>query len=490
MMKAGPENTAAPAEWTEKYRPSSVDDIIGNGKAVGEFTAWAKSWNSGMPESAAVILHGPAGVGKTSAAHAVANDMGWEVIELNASDQRTAAIIQRVVGSASRTVGLSGSEHRMIILDEADNIHGNYDRGGVQAIIGIIKTALQPMVLIANEYYDMSKTLRGVCTEIKFNKIQSRSIMPALRSICDAEGIHAEGLALDTIAEGANGDLRSAINDLQAVAMGRSHITPDDVIISGRDRRESIFDVLAHLFRRSGLNDAMHRIYDLDERPDELINWIVENLPESYDNEDSAHGFNYLSRADVFLGRVRRRQSYSLWRYASSVMVGGTMVSRSHKYKGFVRYRRPSFFMRLGRTRSVRGIRDSLTARIGDCFHVSRRYARSDLMYILRMICSDASVAVYVVARMGLGLDETAMLLDMKKTSKKVKTVFADASELAERIGPVVSPDFLYDFNGSVTDGGGDEISGRTPDVLDGGGNGNGADDPGPDRSQQTLFDF
>jgi len=126
------------ADWTEKYRPSTLSEVRGNDKARDAFADWARSWDD---HHEAVVLHGSPGVGKTSAAHALANDMGWETVELNASDQRTADVIERFAGRAARNATLGGSaagggaaggdtaSRQLVILDEADNIHGNYDRG-------------------------------------------------------------------------------------------------------------------------------------------------------------------------------------------------------------------------------------------------------------------------------------------------------------------------------------------------------------------------
>jgi len=75
--------------------------------------------------------------------HALARDLSWEVIELNASDQRTASVIERVAGSAASMNTFFGGK-RLIILDEADNLHGTADRGGMRAIAGIIKSTFQP----------------------------------------------------------------------------------------------------------------------------------------------------------------------------------------------------------------------------------------------------------------------------------------------------------------------------------------------------------
>ena len=75
-------------DWTEKYRPSSLSEIRGNNKARDALQEWADTWED---DRKAVILHGSPGIGKTSAAHALANAMGWPTIELNASDSRTKA---------------------------------------------------------------------------------------------------------------------------------------------------------------------------------------------------------------------------------------------------------------------------------------------------------------------------------------------------------------------------------------------------------------
>ena len=77
-------------KWTEKYRPDTLKQVLGNGKAIEELRAWAASWEKGAPITGAVILYGPAGTGKTSAALALAREFDWDYIEMNASDARTA----------------------------------------------------------------------------------------------------------------------------------------------------------------------------------------------------------------------------------------------------------------------------------------------------------------------------------------------------------------------------------------------------------------
>ena len=81
-------------DWTEKYRPQTLDCVVGNPTAVNSLRAWARSWEKGIPEVRVAVLRGPPGVGKTTSVEALAREMGWSIIEMNASDQRTGKAIE------------------------------------------------------------------------------------------------------------------------------------------------------------------------------------------------------------------------------------------------------------------------------------------------------------------------------------------------------------------------------------------------------------
>ena len=84
-------------KWTEKYRPKTLAQVRGNDKAVGTMRKWATAWEAGAPTKKGLIIVGKSGTGKTSAAYALASDLNWGVIELNASDARNADNIRRIV---------------------------------------------------------------------------------------------------------------------------------------------------------------------------------------------------------------------------------------------------------------------------------------------------------------------------------------------------------------------------------------------------------
>ncbi|HHV24848.1 MAG TPA: replication factor C large subunit [Methanosarcina sp.] len=424
-------------EWAEKYRPQTLKDIVGNRKAVQDLRTWAEKWLSGTPERRAVILHGSAGVGKTSTAHALARDLSWEVIELNASDQRTASVIERVAGSAASMNTFFGGK-RLIILDEADNLHGTADRGGMRAIAGIIKSTFQPIVLIANDVYGLTPTIRNLCLEIKFGSVQSRSMIPALKKVCESEGVLCSLDAVQQIAEGAGGDLRSAINDLQAAASGRETLEVEDISTSGRDVKENIFKAMQRIFKSTDCKKALEAARGLDESPEDLVHWLDENLPVQYASkdgnlEDIRTGFSYLSKADLYLGRVKKRQNYNMWRYASMLMVCGTAISKTRPYPGFIKYQPPSLWRRMGQIRSKRDLRDNIASKIGEHSFESMRYSRNNLLELYSRMLKDEKTAIEITAKLGLELEELVYLSGSTKASKKLQKIYDQAQELLLR---------------------------------------------------------
>jgi len=424
-------------EWAEKYRPRTLGDVVGNKKAVQDLKTWAEEWQSGIPEKRAVVLYGPAGIGKTSSAHALARDMEWDVIELNASDQRTAGVIEKVAGSAASMNTFFGGK-RLIILDEADNLHGTADRGGMRAIAGIIKSTLQPIILIANDIYGLTPTVRNICLEIKFGSVQSRSMVPALKKVCEAEGISCSQEVVLQIAENAGGDFRSAMNDLQAAASGKEVLDVEDISTAGRDVKENIFKAMQKIFKSTDCKKALESSYGLDESPEDLVHWIDENLPIQYarkdgDLEDIRAGFGYLSKADLYLGRVKKRQNYRMWRYASMLMVCGAAISKTRPYPGFIKYQQPSLWRRLGQTRSKRDMRDNIASKIGEHSFESMHYSRNNLSGFYALMLKDEASAVEVTANLGLELEELIYLSGSAKASKKLQKIYDDAQKLIEK---------------------------------------------------------
>ena len=420
------------SDWTEKYRPTTLSEVRGNNKARDQLKEWAQTWDD---HQEAVIVHGSPGVGKTSAAHALANDLGWPVMELNASDNRKADVIERIAGEAAKsgTLTAGGAGRRLVVLDEADNFHGNADYGGSREVTRVVKNANQPIVLVANEFYDMSQSLRNACETVEFRDVSKRSIVPVLRDICRREGIEFEEQALKKIADATSGDLRSAVNDLQAVAETAERLTVDDVVTGDRDTTEGIFDFLDALIKEEDAEGALRASYDVDENPDEMLNWIEDNVPKDYEGAELADAYEYLSNADRWLGRVRATQNYSYWRYATDNMTAGVAASRRGSKGGWTRYGPPSYWSKLGRTKGTRNTRDAIAERIAEREGTSVGTARREILPFLSAMthhCKNRELTVRMAAVYELDETEVSFVTGSGKDTNKVQSIVEDAEEL------------------------------------------------------------
>ncbi|WP_255149076.1 replication factor C large subunit [Halorarius halobius] len=493
-------------DWTEKYRPTTLSEVRGNDKARDQLKEWAETWDD---HREAVVVYGSPGVGKTSAAHALANDMGWPVIELNASDSRTADVIERVAGEAAKSGTLTQAVEgepgrRLVIMDEADNIHGTYDRGGARAVTSLVKEASQPMVLIANDYYEMSRGLRNACREIEFRDVSARSIVPVLRDLCRKEGIAFDEDALQAIADGNDGDLRGAVKDLQAVANGKDRVDVEDVTTGDRDRTKGVFDFLDAVLKEEDPQDALQLTYDVDETPDDLLLWIEDKAPKVYEGDELARAYRHISKADRWLGRVRATQNYSYWRYATDNIAAGVAAARDTKRGGWTRYGGAPY-------RSTKdSTRDYVARQIAETAGCSTATARREIVPYLAVMthhCKNRELTVRMTARYDLDADHVAFVTGSGKSTNKVQSIVEDAEELREQAAVDNAGDaFLerVEEEAAESDDGegdpaadGDEESGPQQATLGGGGSADGDDAEqskeeaaAEDDSQSGLSDF
>jgi len=419
--------------WTSDYRPTQLQEIVGNRDQVRELAQWAKSWSK---HNEAVVLHGPPGIGKTSAAHALAAEKDWEVMEMNASDKRTGGIIKRIAGESSQTASLTGAKRKLLILDEADNLHGHSDRGGKSELTRTIKSANQPIVLIANDYYGLTRGLRSATQDIEFDHLNQREIAKALRSICKKRGIDYEIDALKKLARNANGDLRAAINDLQKNAVGVDKLTVPNVTVAPRDQETEIFPFLDLLLKEGDAKSVQENARELDMTPDELFRWVEENVHREYDGEELADAISRLSKADVWLGRTRATQEYRYWRYVNNELTAGVASARSGKRGGWTRWQPP-------RWRKKKGPSEELLQRIASRAGCSTQTARIEIVPYLRVLvpyCKPRELTVAMAAWYDMDASDVAEITGSGKDTNKVQSIVEDAKE-QQRDFDITPPD-------------------------------------------------
>jgi len=411
--------------WTEKYRPKFFNEIIGNYDAVSQVKFHIND------EKRAIILHGNPGVGKTTLAYVIANEMNLEVIELNASDQRTGSVIKKIVGASALNKSFD-DKTKLIILDEADNLHGNSDKGGAKAIIDIIKKTKQPIILTANELYKMPLQLRNICNIIELKSIGKTYMFIALGKICDSENVNIDTDALNLLVENSNGDLRSAINDLQSNAINNNLITKEHLVLSDKYVKDNIFKRMQNIFNSLDISNTYNLISTSEKNPEEMIQWIEQNLSLKFKNDNIYSGYEYLSKADVFLGRVRRRQNYKMWKYTSALLSCLNSDSLNSKHSiGFVRYQSPQHWKILKNNKKMNKTKKDLFIKLSKNYHISSKHIITDILPFLIFLMQNKSLSFSIENE--LTKNEISYLLFQKPNNdKNTNKIINDLFEMSQ----------------------------------------------------------
>ncbi|XP_042440978.1 replication factor C subunit 1-like isoform X2 [Zingiber officinale] len=350
----------SPLTWTDKYRPKVPADIIGNQSIVKQLHDWLMHWDdqflhagqkvkgkklSDSGSKKAVLLSGSPGIGKSTSAKLVSQMLGFQAVEVNASDSRGKAdtkIVKGVGGNTSNSIkelvsnvaldsGLDWSKppKSVLIMDEVDGMSAG-DRGGVADLIASIKISKIPIICICNDRYSQKlKSLVNYCLALNFRKPTKQQMAKRLKQIADAEGLQINEIALEELAERVSGDMRMAINQLQYMSISQSVINYDDIrkrlLSSAKDEDISPFTAVDKLFGFNGGKLRMDERIDLSMSDPDLVPLIVQEnyinyRPSSIGRDDNGvKRMNLLALAaesigdgDIFNVQIRRYRQWQL----------------------------------------------------------------------------------------------------------------------------------------------------------------------------------
>ncbi|MDD5182239.1 MAG: replication factor C large subunit [Candidatus Nanoarchaeia archaeon] len=395
--------------FLEKYAPKKLSEIIGQSAAVMQVVEFLNSFKT--QKNRALIIHGPTGTGKTATVYAIANEMNYEIIELNASDFRGKNIIEQQIGSAMKTGSLFGKK-RMIFIDEAESFTAS-DRGGMAALIKLIKESRIPVVLIALDIWDQKlKSLKSCAAAVEFKKIHSATLNKYLQAILTAEGIEFEPVVTEFISKNASGDVRAALTDLETISSGKRKITAEDTTsLEERPKAEKIFSAVQTVFKTEDLNESRSIIEKVDIDPEVAALWITDNIANEYElPSEIAKAYNYASRADVFSGRILRRQSWELYKYVNDLVTAGVSASKQHSYHKFTRYMPPSKLLRLYQTKAMREMKKSICAKFGAHLHASSKKIQQHYLPFMKNILKSKPANESITKNLALEKEELAFI--------------------------------------------------------------------------------
>ncbi|MCK4589770.1 MAG: replication factor C large subunit [Nanoarchaeota archaeon] len=395
--------------WTVKYQPQNLSEIQGQNKSVLQLKSFVENFKKQRKK--ALIVYGNVGNGKTSAIYALARELDLELLEINASDVRNEEKINQIVGGALKQQSLF-FKSKIILVDEADGIFGREDRGGVQALVALIKEAQFPLILTANNPWDKKfSTLRNYCEMLQFSKLRYTSVAKVLKKICSEEGIEYEDDALQSLARRADGDLRGAIIDLQSLAHDKKLTAEDLDNLDPRKQTETIINAIMRIFKTTDAQVSLEAADLIDENIDELFLWIDENLPKEYTQpHDLYRAYEKMSRADIFRRRIRRRQHWRYIVYIKSLLSAGISVSKDEKYRTFTRYGRTQRILKLWKAKQKNLKKLAIAEKIAGKTHCSVKDAVQGTLPYFKTMFKDKGMKKELIDEFNLSKEEVAWL--------------------------------------------------------------------------------
>lgn len=237
--------TAGDQLWTVKYAPSKMLDICGNKGQVEKLQKWLRNFQKnlkadfkkrgedGSGASRAVMIHGPPGIGKTTAAHLVAKLEGYDILEFNASDTRSKKLMEETLRGVLDNRSLAGyfsgagknvdksKQKLVLIMDEVDGMSAG-DRGGVGQLAAVCRKSSVPIICICNERrLPKMKPFDHVTYELPFRRPDAQAIRSRIASIAFREGLKLPMNVIDQLVEGTHSDIRQIINMVSTFKLGR-----------------------------------------------------------------------------------------------------------------------------------------------------------------------------------------------------------------------------------------------------------------------------
>ncbi len=248
--------------WVEKYRPTKLSEIVNQTEIIGSLEALIKD-PTDMPH---LMFSGSAGVGKTTAAICIARQILGEnynsnsVLELNASDERGIGMVREKVKKFSKWSGFADIPFKIIILDEADEMTSDAQTALRRVVEETAKFCR--FIFIANNISKIIDPIQSRCATFKFTTIPEEDVISRLGEIAKKEKVKADKKGLKAIYDYSEGDLRHAINLMQATA-SLGEISEENVLASAGLTKTSDVDGILKIALSGKVSEAREKMIEL-----------------------------------------------------------------------------------------------------------------------------------------------------------------------------------------------------------------------------------
>ncbi|HIQ12939.1 MAG TPA: AAA family ATPase [Thermoprotei archaeon] len=359
--------------WTEKYRPKTISEVIGNELSKKRLVEWLNNWR--FSKKLGALLIGPPGIGKTATVYALASDFGYHVIELNASDYRTANKIIEKVGFIAYENTLesyiSGKTKKVLIFfDEIDGIDPKEDRGGLDAVIKISSKKAVPVIASANFIDPIKhKILLDNFEVIEFRKLTPKQIYIIIKRISELEKLDLDDDTLIEISRRSMGDARLAINILYTVHVG------GDINVILNPFENMPIDVLLRRISSLSNQQEIKTLLDSNSNHWEDVLYIYFDIitrSPVIKPDRRANLLEHISILDMINGMIKRNRAYFLMKYFSAIL--SWIVYQSNRWGAVYDGRIPEYRLyTYVLNKDIRVELEELLNKYGNRLHESKR---------------------------------------------------------------------------------------------------------------------
>ena len=374
----------------EKYRPKNFSEIKNQDVAIDKIKAFVNSFNKGISQKKAMLLYGPAGTGKTTLAHVIAQELNHEIFELNSSDLRNRAKLDEVLKPSTQQHSLF-SKGKIILVAEVDGVTTT-DYGGLPELIVLIERTKFPIIITCNDIWQNKfSLLRNKCEMVPIKEIPYLSILDFLKEISKKENKIVNENALKEIAAKSRGDLRAALNDLQSIIYSEeTEIMQQEIDL--REKSQDIFNALREIFKTKTHKKTIEAYDSVEMEIDQIALWLEENIPGEYRGEELAKAFEAMSKADIFKGRIYRQQHWRFMTYQNFFLTAGISAAKGNKSlpDRFTKYNPPKRILKIWMINQKNLKKKSISGKLAELIHTSKKRALHDFN-ILALITDDVA---------------------------------------------------------------------------------------------------